>query len=162
MIKHSRNKFTPEEDKQLMNLVEIYGTDNWYLISKQMKGRKTRQCKERWMFYLNPKINKGAWAQEEDDLIQEKYMELGPCWKIIATFLEGRTEVSVKNRWNKIMRKRNRNIVNIDNKKQNPISTERPENSKSVNFDDIDLNIFSPTMNPFEFNIRDVDFDSFF
>ena len=31
---HKRNKFTPEEDKKLIELVKEYGTDNWYLISK--------------------------------------------------------------------------------------------------------------------------------
>lgn len=102
---HKRNKFTPEEDKKLIELVKEYGTDNWYLISKKLPGRKSRQCRDRWTFYLDPNIKKDEWTKEEDMLLLQKQEELGPCWRKIASFFNKRTEISIKNRWNKLERK---------------------------------------------------------
>lgn len=153
---HPRKKFTPEEDKLLTKLINKYGTDNWFKISKQMKGRKSRQCRDRWLFYLNPDINNGEWKAEEDELLQKKYEELGPCWKKIATFLTGRTEISVKNRWNKIQRKIAKNSKSKDLiNKIAPINNQ--ENNKKLDYDDFDFNLF-------EWDSLDYDlkFDSFF
>ena len=93
---------------------------------------------------------------EEDELLQKKYEELGPCWKKIATFLTGRTEISVKNRWNKIQRKIAKNSKSKDLiNKIAPINNQ--ENNKKLDYDDFDFNLF-------EWDSLDYDlkFDSFF
>lgn len=43
-----RQKFTKEEDEQLAKLVKKFGTSDWPKISKEMKTKSARQCRERW------------------------------------------------------------------------------------------------------------------
>lgn len=42
-----RNKFTPEEDQKLRELVDKHGNRSWNLVSKLMGTRNPRQCLER-------------------------------------------------------------------------------------------------------------------
>ena len=92
---HPKVKFTPEEDMKLRKLVEEYGENNWYTISEKMEGRNTRQCRERWRYYLSPDINNDPWTAEEDKLLDQKYMIYGPKWKQIATFFSKRTKKKI-------------------------------------------------------------------
>ena len=81
-----------------------------------MDGRNPRQCKDRWSNYLNPNLNVGDWTQEEDDLILKKREELGPKWKIIATFFNNRTDSMIKTRYNALIRaKIKKNTENLAN-----------------------------------------------
>lgn len=91
-------KFTPEEDKHLVELVKNYGK-NWAEIAKQMGNRTKKQCKERYINYLDPTIDQSPFTPEEDKFIIEKHKILGSKWEIIAHFLPGRTPNQVKNRW---------------------------------------------------------------
>jgi Myb-like DNA-binding protein FlbD len=67
--------------------------------------RKGKQCRERWINHLNPQINKGPFSIEEDILMIEKQIQHGNRWAHIATFLVGRTENQVKNRFKHIQKK---------------------------------------------------------
>jgi hypothetical protein len=71
-----------------------------------MPGRNARQCKERWTNYLVPALNTAAWTCEEDFQLIQKYGELGPKWVQIATFFANRTDSMVKNRFNKLQRRK--------------------------------------------------------
>ena len=96
---HPKTKFTPEEDQKLTMLVSLYGKENWEEVSKFMEGRSSRQCKERWSYYLNPDVNHGPWTKQEDALLEEKYKQFGPKWSRITVFFPSRTEINVRNRW---------------------------------------------------------------
>jgi hypothetical protein len=61
-----RRRWTEAEDQLLRNLVAQYGAGNWDQIALFMPNRNTRQCRERWMLYLNPNINNGHWIKEKD------------------------------------------------------------------------------------------------
>ena len=97
--KSSRQMFTPKEDKQLIELVKEYGDRNWRDISKKMENRTTRQCRERYRNYLSPNLTNGPWTAEEDLLLEQKYVELGPKWAAISQFFKNRSDVNIKNRW---------------------------------------------------------------
>lgn len=103
--KHQRRKFTEEEDKKLLSLVNELGTKCWELISKQMPGRCGRQCRDRYSNYLQNGIIKKEWTPEEDALLIKYYHMLGPHWVEIAKLLEGRSGNNVKNRWHKYLSK---------------------------------------------------------
>jgi hypothetical protein len=94
-----RSKFTPEEDAQICDLVKIHGDSNWSYIASYLPGRNVRQCRERWRHYLMPSLVNTPFSEEEDATLQDKYKELGPHWKQIASFFVGRTDITLKNRW---------------------------------------------------------------
>lgn len=106
---HPRAKFTPEEDEELTRLVGVKGDSDWKAIAEAMQSRTVRQCKERWINYLSPTLDKSPWKEEEDQLLNEKYKELGSKWRLIAQSFPNRTEISVKNRMKKLLRKQAKN-----------------------------------------------------
>ena len=101
-------KFSQEEDEQLRQLVEKYGENAWLSISNEMNGRSSRQCRERWLNYLSPRLNNGEWTEEEDSILLEKQKELGTSWTRISKFLPGRTDQMCKNRFLMLQRKMNK------------------------------------------------------
>ena len=107
----ARSMFTEEEDKKLKELVGQYGTENWNQISKLMNGRTVRQCRERYRHYLAPDVQNKEWTEEEDNLLREKYAELGPKWVEINCFFKNRTDINIKNRWVVLLRKESHHIM---------------------------------------------------
>jgi hypothetical protein len=105
-----RQKFSPEEDERLRELVSVHGEQNWHLISAELGNRRARPCKERWAHYLSPSVMHSAWAPHEDKLLEEKVNELGRRWKVLEAYFPGRTDVNLKNRYNLLTRKRNKAI----------------------------------------------------
>lgn len=101
-------KFTSEEDQILKNLVEQYGEDNWATIASMMYNRNPRQCRERYQYYLSPKLNRGEWAEEEDNLLRAKVEEFGNKWVKISKFFPSRTDAMVKNRYQVLLRRQNK------------------------------------------------------
>lgn len=43
------------------------------------------------------------WTKEEDDLLEQKFNEMGPHWAKMAAFFPGRTDVNLKNRWSSLL-----------------------------------------------------------
>lgn len=96
-----RNKFSPEEDQKLRELVQKHGEHSWNLISSLMENRNQRQCRERWKHYLSCDLKESIkpWTKDEDMIIMTKYNELGAKWTKIAKELPGRSDLQVKNRY---------------------------------------------------------------
>jgi hypothetical protein len=100
-----KQKFTPDEDQVIVSMVKSGGARQWRLIAEHLDGRTARQCRERWVNYLSPAVTKSAWTAEEENLLREKVTELGKQWSRIAGFFNGRTDVSLKNRYLKLVRR---------------------------------------------------------
>lgn len=98
-----RIPFTKEEDRQLLQLVQYFGANdknNWYFIASHIKGRTPRQCRERYQLFLCDNIRKKAkWTKNEDELLISKYKLLGPHWKQMEPYFNGRTSYNIKNRF---------------------------------------------------------------
>jgi hypothetical protein len=103
-------KFTKEEDQYLQSLVTFHGIRNWKIIACYMVGRTPRQCRERFKYYLDPGLERPAWTHDEDRLLMNKYKEIGPKWAQLALFFSERTNVDLKNRYNRIMCSVNRAV----------------------------------------------------
>lgn len=103
-----KTKFTPEEDERIRQLVQQHGTENWALIASHMKGRKTRQVRERYQYFLAPELKSDHWTEEEDSMLMAMVGKLGKHWKHISERFPGRTDINVKNRYNKLMRRNNK------------------------------------------------------
>ena len=88
------------EDDMLREQVRKYGMKNWVLVSRALPGRIGKQCRERWHKVLDPRIERREWTLQEDIAIVTLRYRYGKRWAKIARQLKGRTDNSVKNRWN--------------------------------------------------------------
>jgi hypothetical protein len=80
-----------EEDEHLRLLVQKYGARDWGKIAGLLHNRNGKQCHQRWNYFLNPGVRKGAWSHEEDQNILYWQQTIGNKWAKIAGYLPGRT-----------------------------------------------------------------------
>jgi len=100
-----KGPWTPSEDDLLKKFISEHGPGNWSKCAGLIPGRSGKQCRERWHNALSPEVKKGNWDRSEDALIYQMYLTLGPKWTLIAKYLPGRTENSIKNRFYSHLRK---------------------------------------------------------
>ena len=100
-----KGSWTRQEDELIIEFVRQYGTKNWTKLAALLPGRIGKQCRERWRNHLDPSNNKGAWTPEEDALLVELHNKFGNAWVKIASQMPGRSDNSIKNRWNSTLRK---------------------------------------------------------
>ncbi|CAM9662353.1 unnamed protein product [Scytosiphon promiscuus] len=93
-----KGQWTPQEDQLLLSVVNE-GHKNWGSLSKEIPGRTSKQCRERWMHHLDPSLRHGAWTPAEDRIIVSLQRQIGSKWAQIAQHLDGRTENATKIRW---------------------------------------------------------------
>ena len=98
--KRTNKKFSSEEDAKLRQLVKQYGQNAWEEVSTRMNGRNIRQCKDRWFYYLSPKVKSDPWTEEDDAKLIKLVSELNGKWVMIARRFKGRNDTQIKNRWN--------------------------------------------------------------
>lgn len=138
--KRIRNKFTPEEDKRLIELVKNGGEKkDWISIASQMPNRNSRQCRERYKNYISPDIRKDEWTEEEDRLLLEKAEIYGGKWGKTASFFNNRSPMQLKNRHYFLLKEASGKNKIKNNPSQNtdqspPIVTPIPEVGASTNY----------------------------
>jgi len=103
--KFGKSTWTAEEDALLIRLVADQGAAaNWSAIAVHMPGKKSKQCRERYHNHLASGVRKGDWSKEEEARLFELQAEYGNAWAKIAACMPGRTDNSVKNRFNSLSR----------------------------------------------------------
>lgn len=101
-----KGRWTTQEDNALrdavnqymMNSVDSQGNPQpipWNKVSKCIPARTGAQCQARWTEALDPRIKKGKWSPEEDEILKEGVRLYGRCWIRIAEMIAGRTQVCV-------------------------------------------------------------------
>lgn len=114
-FKLAQHKWSKEEDSLMHKIIAEIGTKSWKAISERLYEesskkkiyRTAKQCREHWSCYLDPRIKKGPWDQDEDKKLLQIVLE-SQCqkkWSIIKQQFEGRTENALKNRYNLLLEK---------------------------------------------------------
>lgn len=100
-----RVPFTKDEDEKLTNLIKMYGDINWDLVSSLMPSNRTaRQCRDRWVNWINVSYVKEMWSPAEDNRLIQKVKEIGPHWKTMEQFFPGRVSYKLRNRYSKLQK----------------------------------------------------------
>lgn len=93
-------KWTIEEDKNLLMLVDGSRELNWHYISSHFPEKTIHQVIDRWEKVVNPSLVKGSWTREEDDkIIQWVRTHGATSWTKLAEQMPGRIGKQCRERW---------------------------------------------------------------
>lgn len=99
-----RRLFGPDDDKQLEQIRKEQTFTGWKDVAKQMPSFTPKQLRDRWHNYISPQNSFGPWTLEEDKIIAQNVKKYGTKWSQISSCLKGRSDNSVKNRWNSVVK----------------------------------------------------------
>ena len=115
-----RKYFTPEEDHQLTMSAMAYNQGSWNKIARCVPGRTPKQCRDRWVNYLQPYLKFEPWSEQEDQLLVSLVNSYGTHWSQFKANFPNRSTNSLKNRWYWLV-KNHLNAIPIEKSKCNSI-----------------------------------------
>ena len=128
------------EDEILKASVMKYGLNQWPRISSLLVRKSSKQCKERWYNWLDPKLKKTEWTKEEDEQLIT-LVKMFPCqWKTIAPFLGRSAHMCIEHFQELLDKAENRQVdPNNDPRKLRPGEIDPNPETKPARPDPIDL-----------------------
>jgi hypothetical protein len=108
-MKQARKTFTAQDDEELTRLVGSFSGENWAGVAENMThGFTSRQCRERWKNYLDPRLKNVPWTDDEDARLLDAYERIGRRWTVIAAIFPGRSGNTIRNRLFLLLRKKDK------------------------------------------------------
>mmetsp|Transcript_4744 Transcript_4744/g.7212 ORF Transcript_4744/g.7212 Transcript_4744/m.7212 type:complete len:456 (-) Transcript_4744:235-1602(-) len=122
-----RHRWSKEDDAKLIRVVtdatinkkklrgkckvKQHAQTNWSTVASKFPGRCPADCRKRWMQVENiTSTGHSMWSNAEDKMIIKLHREHGNRWRFISSFMPGRTDNAVKNRFNTLSRKNSLDI----------------------------------------------------
>ena len=102
--------WTKEEDEHLLEMVfEMKHPLKWSVIAQNLGSNRTgKQCRERYVNHLNPRLKFTEWTPIEDSVIWRLYATIGTQWAKMSKVIPGRTDNGIKNRFHNLKRQLDR------------------------------------------------------
>ncbi|KAL4786779.1 hypothetical protein BJX76DRAFT_345986 [Aspergillus varians] len=82
--------------------VSKYGLNQWARVSSLLARKTPKQCKARWVEWLDPGIRKVEWSREEDEKLLHLAKLMPTQWRTIAPIV-GRTATQCLERYQKLL-----------------------------------------------------------
>ncbi len=92
--------------KSMSRAINIKGT--WGEIAASIPGRDGKQCRERFLNHLHPRITKSAWTDAEDTMIMEFIAANGTAWTELSSVMGNRSANAIKNRFHGALKRKMR------------------------------------------------------
>ncbi|CAG8089132.1 unnamed protein product [Penicillium salamii] len=94
--------WTNIEDEVLRAAVSKYGLNQWARVSSLLARKTPKQCKARWIEWLDPGIRKTEWSRQEDEKLLHLAKLMPTQWRTIAPIV-GRTATQCLERYQKLL-----------------------------------------------------------
>lgn len=97
--------WTKEEDAKLLSIVQSMRMPmKWSIVAQSLQERTGKQCRERYVNHLNPRLKVTDWSPVEDATIFYFYNISGSHWAKMSRGIPGRTDNGIKNRFHNLRR----------------------------------------------------------
>lgn len=94
------------------------------------------------------------WTPEEEELLEQKFEELGPHWSRMKYYFPGRTDVNLKNHWSSMMNRKKKEEVMKKISQNEPSELESPSTEENYENNNIENQIETTPQN-FQINYND-------
>ncbi|CAN3376332.1 hypothetical protein DIURU_004070 [Diutina rugosa] len=99
-----KGKWRPDEDAKLLEAHALFGA-SWQKVAALIPGRTDDQCAKRYIEVLDPNMKDRLkpWSRDEDLRLVRLVKAHGTKWRTISGEFSGRTSLTCRNRWRKLV-----------------------------------------------------------